>query len=216
MSGLLPLRSEVQNHSGEGLRLVGIDDESARAVFDAIGSQTTREILQSIYQEPGTASDIAERTDVSLQNAKYHIDKLIEADLIEVGENWYSEQGNMMKVYTPTNESIVMVAGNSDTSASIKETLTQLIGAIGLLGIFSYVVDRVMYFQFSGHAGSEDSVVIGLDSGGGGGITSTPSGVSSQPVPAEIIDLFTPGVIFFIGGLTVLVLVFIWNRYSSV
>jgi len=37
-----------------------------------------------LYEEPQTASDIAKSLDMSVQNAKYHLDKLEEAGLIEI------------------------------------------------------------------------------------------------------------------------------------
>lgn len=217
MSRILPLRPETPSQSGEGVKLVGIDDESAEAVFNAIGSETTREILDSIYQKPGTATDIAERTDVSLQNAKYHLNKLLEAELVEIGEVWYSEQGNKMKVYSPTNESVVMVAGDRGTRATIKEMLTQLIGSIGLLGIVSYFVDRFISYKLMAADGStgSDSGAVDFYSKGNSTVTPTPSGETVHYFSADFIELLTPGVAFFIGGLSILILLITWNLYSN-
>jgi len=44
-----------------------------------------------LYEEPQTASDIAKSLDMSVQNAKYHLDKLEEAGLIEIIDIWYSD-----------------------------------------------------------------------------------------------------------------------------
>jgi len=55
-----------------------------------------------LYEEPQTASDIAKSLDMSVQNAKYHLDKLEEAGLIEIIDIWYSDRGREMNVYAPT------------------------------------------------------------------------------------------------------------------
>jgi len=60
-----------------------------------------------LYEEPQTASDIAKSLDMSVQNAKYHLDKLEEAGLIEIIDIWYSDRGREMNVYAPTSSSII-------------------------------------------------------------------------------------------------------------
>jgi len=69
-----------------------------------------------LYEEPQTASDIAKSLDMSVQNAKYHLDKLEEAGLIEIIDIWYSDRGREMNVYAPTSSSIILFAGNSNES----------------------------------------------------------------------------------------------------
>jgi len=82
MAKLFPFRPETQ-HESAGPRLVDLDDEVADDVFAALSSDTARRILSRLYRDPATASDVAEAADTSLQNARYHLDKLESAGLIE-------------------------------------------------------------------------------------------------------------------------------------
>lgn len=79
MKRLLPSQSSTRPEPDEGSRIVEIDDQAAGEVFEALSSDTTREVLTAIYDNPGTASEIADVVDTSLQNAKYHLTKLREA-----------------------------------------------------------------------------------------------------------------------------------------
>lgn len=198
MGGLLPLRSSVSKEPENQLHLVEIDDEAADEVFAALSSSTTREILSALYDKPHTASDLSGDIDISLQNAKYHLEKLLDADLIEIAGTWYSEHGQEMKVYAPTNESLVIFATDESTRSSLQNGVKRIIGAVGLLGLVSLIINRVIQmFQESSMEDPNLSVKITGEMGDAAG-----SGI-----------FLSPGAIFFIGGLFILFLASIhWYR----
>ncbi|RLM83656.1 ArsR family transcriptional regulator, partial [Halobellus sp. Atlit-38R] len=57
---------------------------------------------------PAPASDIAEAADTSVQNARYHLEHLCEADLVETVDTWYSKKGTEMTVYALSVEELVI------------------------------------------------------------------------------------------------------------
>lgn len=101
MSSPLPLRPSVE-HTTQPRPALELTDDRTAAVFEALGSDTARSILVAIGEDPGTASDIADRVDTSLQNVQYHLDNLAEADLVAEVGTWYSSRGTEMSVYAPT------------------------------------------------------------------------------------------------------------------
>jgi DNA-binding transcriptional ArsR family regulator len=131
MSTIFPLREKVSLDDKREPRLVDLDDV-ADEVFQALSSGTTRNIFASLHETPQTASDLAEVTDTSVQNAQYHLQKLVDADLVEVVDTWYSERGTEMKVYAPTDESLVLYAGN-DKQGSLRSLLKRVVGVLGML-----------------------------------------------------------------------------------
>lgn len=197
MSSLLPLRPTVTREPTSDSFLVNIDDEAADEVFAALSSSTAREILAALYDEPQTASDVANAVDTSLQNTKYHVDKLVDADLIEVVDIWYSEHGREMKVYAPSNSSVVLVASNESALDSLREAIKRLIGAIGLLGFVSFGIDRVI--QILGRPSSADTTPQSIEIGGH----------TLDPINTGI-QMISPSVLFFAGGLFVLSLISVW------
>lgn len=119
---LLPRRSEPDPESEPAV--VSISD--AGATFDVLGSRTAREILAALYDEPGTASDVAEETDSSLQNVAYHLENLREAALIETVDTWYSPKGREMDVFAPTGEPLLLYAGETSDKYRLKSMIDEL------------------------------------------------------------------------------------------
>jgi DNA-binding transcriptional ArsR family regulator len=132
MSSIFPLRESVSLGDSRDPRLVDIDDDVADEVFQALSSGTTRQMFSALHETPQTASDLAEMTDTSVQNAQYHLEKLVDADLVEVVDTWYSERGTEMKVYAPTDEALVLFAGDDEQSA-LRSLLERVVGVVALL-----------------------------------------------------------------------------------
>jgi DNA-binding transcriptional ArsR family regulator len=102
---------------------VSLDD--AGDVVNALTSETARKLVDRIYAEPTTASDLADAVGTSLQNAQYHLDRLEAAGIVEVVGTWYSQRGNDMDVYGPSNEPLVIVAGPLDDAAVAEEATVE-------------------------------------------------------------------------------------------
>jgi hypothetical protein len=115
MSQLLPSAPAVDTSDREG-RVVRLEDadEGDDETFEILSSSTARSILVSLYDEPAPASVVAERVDSSIQNVRYHLDRLQANDLVEVADTWYSSKGVEMDVYAPTSEPLVITAGDDD------------------------------------------------------------------------------------------------------
>ena len=141
MAKLLPFKPELPSRDQQP-RLVDLDDETADDVFAALSSATARNIVSELYTEPATASDVADAVDTSLQNARYHLDKLQAAGVIEPVDTWYSSRGTEMTVYAPTNEPLVVAAGKEESTGVLREALTRMLSAVAILGILSVLVDR--------------------------------------------------------------------------
>lgn len=144
MSRLIPSRESFSLSSDREPRLIEIEDDAADAVFDALSPKTARRVFAALQEEPATASDLAETADTSLQNVRYHLDKLIEAGLIEVVDTWYSEQGREMKVYGPADTSLVLVSGGESPERTLRTVLEHFIGGLGVLVLASVLVDKVV------------------------------------------------------------------------
>lgn len=199
---LLPLRSTVDRPPAEP-RLVSVDDDAADEVFAALSSRTARTILATLYDEPATASDLADAADTSLQNARYHLDKLVDAGLVEVVDTWYSERGTEMKVYAPANESVVVFAGGGDTRRRLREALGRLVGGLALLALASVVVEFLLRADLALPSGptAEDAADVAEEA---------PATPTPGPEAADAVTTLPPGLLFFAGGLLVLLIATWW------
>jgi predicted transcriptional regulator len=110
---LLPRREPVETEAeAESVSLA-----DAGTVIDALASGTARSILSALYEEPRPASELAAAVGTSTQNVNYHLQKLREADLVEVADTWYSSKGAEMDVYAPAAEPLCVFVGEPDESA---------------------------------------------------------------------------------------------------
>ena len=175
MSRLLPFKSEP-TRSPEGARVLSLEDDATEEALSALSSDTAREILALIYEEPRTPPEIRDAIDTSLQNVHYHLENLEEADLIQPAGSGYSEKGTEMTVYAPASEAVVLFAGAEDDGSRIQTALARLLGAIGLLALASVVVRRVARTTLP---------VGGFGGGDGGEGTAEPSSQSEAATDAQ-------------------------------
>ncbi|RJX43452.1 hypothetical protein DM826_05855 [Halonotius aquaticus] len=104
----LSTRPEPTPTPTDETRVIEFDDDAFGNVLAAIHSETAREILLSVRDEPLTASEIADRVDTSVQNASYHLQKLVDAELVRVCDNVYSEKGCEMKCYRAVDTALLL------------------------------------------------------------------------------------------------------------
>lgn len=205
MAQLLPFRSPGTIDIDGPPRLVSIDDDAANDVISALSSETARAILSHLYTEPTHASAVADAVGTSLQNARYHLDNLQSAEVIEPVDTWYSARGTEMTVYAPTSEALVVAAGRKDRTSLLKQTITRVLGAIAILGILSAAINRVL---------TPGGSTTGLESARDSGTMDVAAQPPPQPDPAWVASLTdvaslvtTPGGLFFTGGLLILALI---------
>ncbi|WP_226023527.1 ArsR/SmtB family transcription factor [Halomicrobium salinisoli] len=163
---LLPSRGPETSTTQDGeLQVVGVDEDVA-PLLDALSSETARSVLNAIYEDPGTPSEIADRLDMSIQKVSYHIDKLEEQELIAVAGTRYSEKGQEMTVYEPPEDPLVLFVGTEERKNSLTAMVKRLLPVVGSLGIGSLLID-----QLYGSGGLLPSVGLtgsGSDSESGG------------------------------------------------
>ncbi|WP_257298484.1 helix-turn-helix domain-containing protein [Haloarchaeobius sp. FL176] len=140
MSRLLPFRSDETTPTPEQPpRVVDLDSDDADQVFGALSSDTARRIYTCLHEEPRTPSDIADEIDSSIQNVRYHLEKLEDAGLIDVVDVWYSSRGNEMNVYAPQSGPLI-VSGDEQRSSRLRSALSRFVGGVGVLAAASLFV----------------------------------------------------------------------------
>jgi DNA-binding transcriptional ArsR family regulator len=165
MADLLPSSPDPSAGDGGEPRVIGVDSEDADDLLGALQSETARDVLGVLYDDPAAPSDLAEEVDTSIQNVRYHLEKLADAELVTVADTVYSEKGREMKVYAPSAKPLVVFAGNDDETPGIEAALSRLLGGLGILGASSLAVQHL--FGGSGGGSSDtDTVFQGDDSGG--------------------------------------------------
>ncbi|WP_439027286.1 helix-turn-helix domain-containing protein [Haloarchaeobius sp. DT45] len=180
MSRLLPFRSDDTPAPGEQApRVVELEGDDADKVFGALSSDTARRIYTCLHEEPRTPSDIADEIDSSIQNVRYHLEKLEDAGLIDVVDVWYSSRGNEMSVYAPQSGPLV-ISGDEQRASRLKGALARFIGGLGVVAAGSVFVQYGLPRLLGGvpsptSGGGAGDGEVGYDAGGAADTTATSS-----------------------------------------
>ncbi|WP_227133914.1 ArsR/SmtB family transcription factor [Halorubellus salinus] len=213
MADLLPSTPDTSAVEDAEPRVIGLDSEDADDLIGALSSGTARELLTALHEDPATPSKLADRVDTSLQNTQYHLEKLEDADVIEVIDTAYSAKGREMKVYAPANQPLVVFAGGEEKSTGLKAALTRLLGAFALLAGLSVLVQAVagdLGALFGGDAGvgrpapgPGEAPVAGNANNSTVETTTAATDAAAGAADAAL-SAIPPGVAFFLGGALVL------------
>lgn len=173
-------------------RVVGIEEEAADEVFDALGSETARTLFAELTDEPRTPADLVAHVETSLQNVHHHLDRLEKAGLITPVGTTYSEKGVEMTIYGTTDAPLVVTNADDAQRSLLRTALRRLFVGLGVLILLSVTVQGV-------------SNVL------------TPT---SRPTPPPGMSASTsfvppPGLVVFVVGLPVVVALAVWLAYRE-
>ncbi|MFB6146796.1 MAG: ArsR/SmtB family transcription factor [Halobacteriaceae archaeon] len=190
---VLPLRSSVEVGEREP-RVVDLGGEDAEDVFAALGPGTARALLAAVHEEPRTASDLADELDTSVQNVRYHVEKLQTAGLVEVVDTWYSSRGAEMDVYGPACGPVV-VAPPAASTAGLRSALSEALAGVVGLAVASGVAQYLLGGASGGPVRRQPNVADETD---------VATGESVAQSADALLGSVPPGVVVFAVGLVAL------------
>jgi DNA-binding transcriptional ArsR family regulator len=117
-------------------------DERAQKIAKAMGSQTASDILQILGEGPRSLTDITGRLNIPMNTAKYHIENLLDAGLISVSQTKYSIKGREVKIYTLTNQLLIVAPRRTDARSLLLKYAT-LFGIVALGTVMISVISRL-------------------------------------------------------------------------
>ncbi|MGM0371379.1 MAG: ArsR/SmtB family transcription factor [Halobacteriota archaeon] len=204
MSSPLTLIQPGESTAATEPRVVPLDGPDVDAVFEALSSATRRRMLEHLYGDPATPSELADATETSLQNVHYHLEKLADVDLVESVGTRYSEKGAEMSVFSPTSDPLVIVEGE-EAQAEMENKLKRMIGGVSAIVGGGVLAQFALGERISPGASGGDQVMLQ---------TATESANATPGLIEEIGNfLVEPGVMVLLGGLlALLVLETVYRR----
>jgi DNA-binding transcriptional ArsR family regulator len=179
------------------LQTLWLDSEEAGDLLSSLSSDTARSVLTSLHEEPATASEVADRVDTSLQNARHHLSNLQDADLVEVTDTRYSSKGREMNVYAPARDLMVVFVGSRENDGGLLESLRRLVPVLAVLAVASALVQWL--------------VVPGVGTVASGELPRLGDGVGGGVAPLAL----PVGAVFLAGGLVAVGLVLAVSRWRA-
>jgi len=113
-------------------------DERAQKIAKAMASQTANDILTLLATGTKSLTDITEQLNIPLTTAKYHTENLLDAGLIIVSETRYSIKGREVKMYSLTDQLLIVAPKQTNIRALLLK-YSSLFGIViaGTLAIFA-------------------------------------------------------------------------------
>ena len=132
-------------------------DERAQKIAKAMSSQTASDILQLLAEAPKSLTGITQRLAIPLTTAKYHTENLLDAGLILVADTKYSVKGREIKIYSLTNQLLIVAPRQSN----VRSLLLKYASLFGIVIFGSLVIAAL-------------SPIPGLDITAGGSLNGAP------------------------------------------
>jgi DNA-binding transcriptional ArsR family regulator len=111
-------------------------DERAQKIAKAMGSQTASDILQFLSDGQKSLTDITERLAIPMTTVKYHVENLLDAGLISVAETKYSVKGREVKLYSLTNQLLIVAPRQSN----VRSLLLKYASLFGIVAFGSVII----------------------------------------------------------------------------
>ena len=93
----------------ENIKIIATDDEKIKSFGEIFTSDSSRKILQLLFNEELSATQIAQKSDVSLQLVKYHLNKLQDLGVVKISKIEKNSKSQDMKIYSASKFSLVIV-----------------------------------------------------------------------------------------------------------
>ena len=220
----------------ENVLVVAPGDDRAKKIAKAIASSTAGEILTTLRDGRQTATQIADRLSLPMTTVQYHLENLVEAEMLEIAEKRWSKKGREVKVYALRDQLVIVASPTADLRALLSKyaALFSIIAALSIMimiwapligatnGAPAWSADRsassttpapqvTVAPTTSGVSPAEKSgenvqTTGGTDSTGAGEDYTLPSTELQQPVTAPPVQP-PVALFFFLGGFAVLFLV---------
>lgn len=128
-------------------------EEKATKIAKAMASQTASDILKFIGEGPKTSTEISERLSLPMNTAKYHIENLLDAGLISVSATKYSVKGREVKVYSLTNQLLIVAPRQSN----VHSLLLKYVSLFGIVVLGSLVIS-LLFPILASHGGINEGI----------------------------------------------------------
>lgn len=156
--------------TSEKIEILSIDDDKLKLFGDLFSSKSSRKILNILYNNEMAASEIAIKTEMSLELVRHHLQKMQKIGLVKISKIKKNSREQDMKYYVSSKFVIMILPPALSEKAKKSKTLFNSLkkiyqfAAIGVSAIFSWFVietatgSKITLDRPSGPSGIPDSV----------------------------------------------------------
>ena len=191
--------------------LVDLNETKTKKLAETITSNTSRKILNHLTEKDhDTENNISKELSIPISTVHYHLQKLVEAKLLDVKEFHYSEKGREINHYKLANKYIIIAPKKV---SGLREKLKGILP----VAITSITISAIIKFITSTSSKSFESISAGIKSAPLAAESTQDSALTGTrelvlQAPPEVITS-TPDIAlwFLVGSLTTILIYIIIN-----
>lgn len=133
-------------NTADKTEILSTADEKIKVLGELLSSDSSRSIINLLFENEMTANQIAQKTGMSIQLVKHYLVKMQEVGIVQVSRVEQNEKGRDMKYYIITKIAVIIMPSKlsekAKKSKSLLNALTRIyrLAAIGVTSIGSWFV----------------------------------------------------------------------------
>lgn len=137
-------------HSSEKIEILSTNDEKIKLLGELLTNDSSRAILNLIFEQDMTALDIAKKTGLSLELVRYHIQKMLDIGMTNISKIEKNTREQEMKYYRVTKIVVIVlpqqISEKAKKSKSLINSLNRIyrFAAIGIAGLVSWFTSQTI------------------------------------------------------------------------
>lgn len=144
--GSKPHKAEYSDAENNNSHIIfSSDDQRLKILGQIFGNKTSRDIVAHLIEEELTAMQISDKLDIKLNLVLYHLNKMMELQIISVTKTTKNSRGHQVKHYR-AKQAVMIFSKNAKDRANKSKTLSDSVkrvikfSAIGIAGAVTWFV----------------------------------------------------------------------------
>ena len=187
-------------------------EKRAQKIAKAISSQTAGDILRLLAGGAKSLTDITDMLAVPMNTAKYHVDNLLDAGLITVTDTKYSVKGREVKLYSLTNQLLIVAPRQAD----IRSLLLKYAALFGIVAVASLALSAILPLITTWSVASPPEVAPAAFAVGGAErheVSTMAMKAGYDTLSASSLSGPDPALAFFLGGILVIFILLCYEAW---
>ena len=115
--------SSDEPNLSDKVHILSTEDERLKTIGEILSSDSSRKILQLLFNQSFTANQIAQKTDMSLQLVIHHLKKMQSVGVVKITNIGKNTKSHDMKFYTIDKVALVILPSEMSTPAKKSKSL---------------------------------------------------------------------------------------------
>ena len=115
--------SSDEPNLSDKVHILSTEDERLKTIGEILSSDSSRKILQLLFNQSFTANQIAQKTDMSLQLVIHHLKKMQSVGVVKITNVGKNTKSHDMKFYTIDKVALVILPSEMSTPAKKSKSL---------------------------------------------------------------------------------------------